>query len=167
MTRPLSFIVAILVMFASSSLPAGLVYINEFQPNPTGNPDNMLELLGCAGESFSGWFLDIEGDTDASSTIGVVQGGMQISGTFDSNGLLTVNVGNLEDPSGTYLLVDNFTGTISNTTGTDIDSNNDGTADNISTLGNVIDSIGVTDGNPDFGSLYGDDFWWDQHRLHW
>ena len=127
------------------------VLISEFQPNPTGSdPANVtVELSGPAGESFTGWLLSIE--SDSGSSAGLVDRATEVSGTFDSNGLLLVSIPDFENPSFTAALMDAFTGT----TSTDIDADNDGVADDLTTFGAVYDAIGIPDTNGE--PLYGTD----------
>lgn len=126
--------------------------ISEFQPNPTGtDPDPAtVELSGQAGEAFSGWIISIE--SDSSSSTGLVDRAAQVSGTFDANGLLTVSIPDLENPSFTIVLLDDFTGTIGVT---DIDTDDDGVADDLSSFGTVFDAIGTPDTAGDEAFLYG------------
>ncbi|WP_299437124.1 ExeM/NucH family extracellular endonuclease [uncultured Rhodospira sp.] len=126
--------------------------INEFMPNPPGGDPSTqtFELLGTAGAAFEGWVVSIE--SDAGSSAGLVDRASQVSGTFDANGLLTVDVPDLENPSFTVALVSDFTGA---TDSTDIDTDDDGVADDLSAFGTVYDAIGVPD---DAGELlYGTD----------
>ncbi|EKV03537.1 hypothetical protein Lepto7375DRAFT_5842 [Leptolyngbya sp. PCC 7375] len=123
--------------------------INEFQSNPPGTDPatQTFELRGTPGATFTGVLISIESDTGS----GIVDRVANISGTFDANGLLTEDVPDLENPSFTVVLLESFTGT----TGTDIDTNNDGTADNLSSFGTVLDAIGVPDAAGDEIFLYG------------
>ncbi|MEM7799976.1 MAG: ExeM/NucH family extracellular endonuclease [Chloroflexota bacterium] len=126
---------------------AGL--ISEFEPNPFGDDpsDVSFELSGTPGEAFSGWILSVESDGNN----GLVDRAAQVSGTFDSSGLLVVEVPDLENPSFTVILTDAFSGAAGST---DIDSDNDGEADALDDLGNVLDAIGVPDAVGDEASLY-------------
>ena len=126
--------------------------ISEFQPNPTGgDPSNQtIELSGTPGESFSGELVSIE--SDDGDSLGTVDSAAAISGTFDTNGLLTVDLPDLENPSFTVALVSEFTGVVGTT---DIDTNNDGTADDLSTLGTVFDAIAIPDATEDEALLFG------------
>jgi hypothetical protein len=135
--------------------------INEFEPNPSGtDPSNMNVEIFCTdsdkgnGTSFSGWLVNIE--SDAGGSEGIVDRATQISGTFDSSGILLVSIPDLENPSFTFLLMEDFTGSVGST---DIDANNDGVVDDISTFINIYDAIGVTDtsssGEPLYGSQLG------------
>lgn len=130
---------------------ASAVFISEVQPNPTGADPAIvqLELSGIAFASFNGVLLSIE--SDSTSPVGNVDRLSSISGTFDANGLLVVDIDDLENPSFTLVLLDSFSGTI----GTDIDTDNDGVADDLSTFGNVLDAIGVPDNVGDESFLFG------------
>ncbi|NER01566.1 MAG: endonuclease [Okeania sp. SIO3C4] len=85
--------------------------------------------------------------------MGTVDRVASVSGTFDANGLLTVDIPDLENPSFTVALLSDFTGS----TSTDIDTDNDGVADDLSTFGTVFDAIGVADSSDDEAFLYGTD----------
>ncbi len=126
--------------------------INEFQPNPTGTDPStvLLELLGVPGASFSAALVAIESDSGTANP-GDINNFETVSGTFDVNGLLTVSIGDLENPSFTLALLDAFTGS----TSTDIDANDDGVADDLSAFGTVLDAIGIPDTTGDEGLLYG------------
>jgi len=124
--------------------------INEFEPNPVGtDPTNVsFELKGTPSAAFSGWILTLEND----GANGLVDRAASVSGTFDANGLLVVTVPDLENPSFTIVLVSDFTGTAGTT---DVDTNDDGVADDISTFGTVYDAIGIPDATADETNLYG------------
>jgi hypothetical protein len=126
------------------------VLISEFQPNPTGTDPatTTFELSGTAGTTFNGVIVSIESDSGSQGTVDRVA---SVSGTFDVNGLLTVDIPDLENPSFTVALLSEFTGTV----GTDIDTNDDGVADDLSTFGTVLDAIGVPDSTADEVFLYG------------
>lgn len=85
------------------------------------------------------------------SSTGKVNRAQVISGTFDANGLFTVSVPELESPTFTYLLTQLFTGSLI----TDIDEDDDGTADDLSTFGTIYDAIGVPDSAKSYQYLYG------------
>ena len=142
------FLTLILTLFISG-LSFGQI-INEFEPNAAGSePANIsLELKGAPGASFTGYFLSIESDGNN----GLVDRSSDVSGTFDSNGLLNVTIPDLENPSFTVILCSENV-----VIGTDLDSNNDGTPDNSSVLGTVYDAIGVPDSSSDAATLYGAD----------
>ncbi|MGF1479145.1 MAG: endonuclease/exonuclease/phosphatase family protein [Cyanophyceae cyanobacterium] len=126
--------------------------ISEFQPNPPGtDPSSQtFELSGTPGESFSGVIVGIESDS-GSANPGDINNFESVSGTFDANGLLTVSIDDLENPSFTVALLSDFTGD----TSTDIDPDDDGMADDLSTFGTVFDAIGVLDAMSDQSLLYG------------
>ena len=134
------------------------VMINELQPNPTGvDPSTaVVELKGKAGEYFSGWLISLDGDPENS---GELNESFEVNGIFDSNGLLTVEIDDLENPSFTLVLSSQFTVGV-----TDFDSNDDGTLDaDIGLLGFIYDALGIPDTKGDevyvFGkALGGNDF---------
>ncbi len=136
-----------------SSLSFGQL-INEFEPNPIGTDptDVSFELKGTPSAAFSGWILSIE--SDAVATSGHVQNATSVMGNFDANGLLVVTIPDLENPSFTIVLVDNFTGTVNIT---DLDTNDDGVVDDASSFGIVYDAIGIPDNVGDETFLYGAD----------
>ena len=123
--------------------------INEIQPNPPGGDPatQSVELLGNPGDAFNLWLLSIEND----GFNGTVDRATNVTGTFDANGLATVTVPDLENPSFTLILTDTFTGTAGTT---DIDPADDGVLD-LSTLGTVLDALGVSDATADDPSMYG------------
>jgi hypothetical protein len=128
--------------------------LSEFQPNPTGGDPRTttVELSGEAGTDFEGVLISVE--NDGGSLLGRVDRVAGISGTFGANGLLTADIADLENPSFTLVLLSTFTGS----TSTDIDTDNDGTIDDISTFGTVLDAISVIDGPSDnfgYGSQLG------------
>lgn len=125
------------------------VQISEFEPNPAGNPDpdTTIELIG--GTPFAPydlWFLSIEND----GFNGLVDRVNNIVGNYDANGRAVETFGDLENPSFTVVLTDNFTGN----TSTDVDPLNDGNLD-LSEFGTILDALGVSDNANDDGSLYG------------
>ncbi|KAL3803492.1 hypothetical protein HJC23_014040 [Cyclotella cryptica] len=131
--------------------------INEFEPNPSGTDASIVDVeLVCAdadkgnGTTFSGWLLSIE--SDSGSSAGTVDRAAQISGTFDSSGILLVSIPDLENPSFTFVLAEDFTGTLGST---DIDTDNNGVVDDISTFINIYDAIGITDTSSSAEPLYG------------
>ncbi len=124
--------------------------ISEFQPNAIGaDPDPAsFEISGTAGATFSGWVISLEND----GASGLVDRAAQVTGTFDANGLLSVTMPDLENPSFTVVLTDSFTGTIGST---DIDMDDDGIVDDITAFGTILDAIGIPDSNADAAVLYG------------
>lgn len=139
------------VAFAPAALA---VSINEIQPNPNGADPNVqqLELLGVAGTAFTGVLLSIESDPGGS--LGSVDRLSTISGTFDANGLLVVDINDLENPSNTLILLDSFGGAL----GDDIDADDDGIADAFGSFGNVLDAVGIADNVGDEANLYAEQF---------
>ena len=143
-----------------ASLSYSQVFINEFETNNFDDlPDNShqyVELKGSPNTSFSGYLLSVESDN--TSTRGEIQDVNQVSGTFDSNGLLLVTVDDLENLSYTLLLTETFTGSKNDT---DIDTNNDGMVDigldTSALFGTIYDAIGVSDSPSEEALLYGSD----------
>lgn len=133
-------------LFASTA--SALPLLNEFEPNPAGGDpaDQNVELLGTPGAAFDLWILSIEND----GFNGAVDRVNNVTGAFDANGLAVVSIPDLENPSNTVVLTDSFTGS----TSTDIDPADDGTLD-LSTMGAILDAVGVSDNAGDDGSLYG------------
>ena len=84
--------------------------ISEFQPNPDGGDPAIVsfEISGIAGQSFNGVIVSIEND----GINGTVDRLSNVSGTFDSNGLLVVDIADLENPSFTVVLASQFTGNL-------------------------------------------------------
>ena len=124
--------------------------ISEFEPNPAGGDptDTTFELSGTAGDSFDYFILSLENDGFA----GTVDRAANVTGTFDALGLAVVTVPDLENPSFTIVLTDNFTGAI----GDDLDVADDGTLD-LTNLGNILDAVGVSDSADDDGTLYAEE----------
>jgi hypothetical protein len=132
---------------------APMVLINEFRPNPTGSDPasgELFEILGVAGAAFDGALVFIEGDPGGSNP-GDVNNIVSVSGVFDANGLLTVDTGDVENPSFTVALVSAFSGDED----TDIDADDDGVIDDISIFGTVYDAIGTPDDSSASTLLYG------------
>jgi len=123
-------------------------FLSEFQPNPAGtDPTNVsFELSGTPSTAFDLWILSIEND----GYNGLVDRVSNVTGVFDINGLAVVSIPDLENPSFTVILTDFFTGS----TSTDIDPANNGTLD-LSTLGTILDAVGVSDSASDDATLYG------------
>ncbi|MBT8259457.1 MAG: T9SS type A sorting domain-containing protein, partial [Bacteroidia bacterium] len=140
----------VLLVTIAFVIPSFGQIINEFQPNPVGtDPANVsFELKGTPSASFSGWIISIEND----GINGLVDRAAAVSGTFDGNGLLVVSVPDLENPSFTVVLTDNFTGAAGST---DIDTNNDGVPDDLSAFGTILDAIGSPDSSGDATTMYG------------
>ncbi len=123
--------------------------INEWEPNPAGGDPAMqpIELLGTPDASFDLWVLSIEND----GFNGIVDEGVNVTGTYDSNGIASVMIDDFENPSNTLVLTDSFTGTVDTT---DIDPADDGTLD-LSTIGTIFDAVAISDNAGDDASLYG------------
>ena len=124
-------------------------YINEFEPNPAGSDpaDTSVEIAGgIPGVAFDLWLLSVEND----GFNGLVDRFSNITGTFDDNGLAVVTVPDFENPSFTLVLTTSFTGDNS----TDLDPADDGVLDT-SSLGFVLDAIGVSDALGDDATMYG------------
>ena len=136
---------AIVVAFAAS---ANANLLNEFEPNPPGaDPATQtVELLGTPLAAFDLWILSIEND----GYNGLVDRASNVTGSYDANGLATVTINDLENPSNTVILTDSFTGS----TSTDIDPANDGVLD-LSTIGTIFDALGVSDSSFDDATMYG------------
>jgi len=132
--------------------PPTPVLIAEFQPNPDGaDPATQtVELSGAAGAMFDLWLVSIEND----GVNGLVDRAANVTGTFDANGIATVAVADLENPSFTYILTDAFTGAEGVT---DIDADDDGAVDDLSAFGTILDAIGSADSDADFADSYADD----------
>ena len=145
-----AFVSVSVLSAASSAAPL----FNEFEPNPAGiDPATQtIEILGTPGDAFSGWVISIE--SDAVSARGTVDRAEQVSGSFNSDGLLTVDIADLENPSFTLVLVDNFTGSVGSS---DVDSDDDGVVDDVSSFGNVYDALDVTDTDSEDEPHYGVD----------
>ncbi len=119
--------------------------ISEFQPNPPGGDPGMqsIELSGTPGEAFSGVIVNIDADgVDNSGEVNPndAPGPIPVSGTFDENGLLVVEIPDFENPSFTIVLSSEFPADLA-----DIDVENDGVIDDITVFGEVFDAIGVLD----------------------
>jgi len=120
------------------------ILINEFQPNPPGEDPSIVEfeLSGPASTAFTGWILSFE--SDAGTSVGLVDRAAMVTGVFDANGLLAVSVPDLENPSFTVVLTSEFTGSVGSSTVTDT-----------ALFGTVYDAIGVPDAASDEANLFG------------
>jgi hypothetical protein len=124
--------------------------ISEFELRSSA-PGGSLELVGHPSASFSGTLLVI--DSNSGGSPGRVITAEDLSGTFNSDGLLAVGVPTmLSTPSCTVVVVTSFTGTAGST---DIDADDDGVADGLSTIGTVYDAVGVPGSPGDEQFLYG------------
>ncbi|MGB0744298.1 MAG: PEP-CTERM sorting domain-containing protein, partial [Opitutales bacterium] len=116
------------------------------------DPTNQtVELFGTANTSFTDWWL-VSIESDAGSSEGVVDRAFSFSGSFDANGIFTVTVPDLENPSFTYILTDDFTGA----EGNDLDAGDTGTLDT-APFGTIFDAVGVIEdsGDPDYATALG------------
>jgi hypothetical protein len=123
--------------------------ISEFEPNPAGSDpaDTTLELAGGTPSSpFDYWVLSLESD----GYNGTVDRAANVTGNFDASGMAVITVPDLENPSFTVVLTDSFTASLRD----DLDPLNDGTLDT-SSLGNILDAVGVSDNANDDITLYG------------
>ena len=152
MTRHITFLALLASMLFVGQLKADS--ISEFAPNPPGaDPATQeVELLGTPNTQFSLWILSIESDLGGSQ--GTVDRGEIVSGTYDADGLAVVTIADLENPSFTLILAEDFTGTVGTT---DIDTDDDGTIDDASAIVGVMDAIGVLEdeGDPEYGAQLG------------
>ncbi len=155
--------VAVGLLFASLSASAAL-QINEVLNNAPGGGDDgqeFVEIIGTASESVSGVFL-LYIDNNGGS-IGTVENVVDLSsaGTVGTNGLLLVRdaaavlspapdaattvlvndfAPDLDNDSGTFLLVTAFTGSVSD----DLDTNDDGTLETTPWT-TLLDAVGYID----------------------
>ncbi|KAL7567265.1 hypothetical protein ACA910_016731 [Epithemia clementina (nom. ined.)] len=119
------------------------IYINEIEPNPAGDDPatQQVEIRGPPGEPFTQLIL-LSVESDSGTSQGRVDGIYTFNnGAFDANGLYTATVSDLENPSFTLILTDSFTGS----TSTDIDSDNNGTPEDVTTIGTILDAISILD----------------------
>ena len=137
-----------LALLLSTSAGVSAQLFSEFEPNPAGGDpdDTTIELSGDASTAFDFWILELENDGFS----GIVDRAANVTGSFDASGLAIVTIPDLENPTFTVILTDNFTGAI----GDDLDALDDGTL-NLATLGNILDSVGVSDATADDATLYG------------
>ena len=132
--------------------------ISELLGNPPGgDPETQeVELLGTPNAAFDLWLVSIESDPGGSNP-GDINNFENVTGTYDADGRAVVEIDDLENPSFTLVLCDNFTGDLD----TDIDTDDDGLVDDSSTIVGVQDAISVIEDvdDPGYGTeLGGDDF---------
>lgn len=133
------------------------ILISEYQPLPIeSNATQTIEIKGASGESFIGAFVIIDGSGSRSDR-GLVVDAIDVTGTFNAQGILTASVPDFTNPSHTAVLTSAFNG---NVDVTDIDTDNDGTADDFTAFGDIFDAIGVQDGSVccPVNVVYGSDF---------
>lgn len=125
--------VAGLASVASAGITA---FLNELQPNqPGADPSTQnVELMGAAGTVFIGFIYEIETDTGGST--GTIDRLEAVSGTFDANGLLVVNIADFENPSASYILASGGTAAL----GDLFDAGNFGTQ-----FGTIFDALNSPD----------------------
>lgn len=135
------------VLFTAANGYADL--ISEFEPNPAGGDpdDSTIELSGTANLAYNFNIYSIEND----GISGLVDRATNVTGSFDALGLSVVTVPDLENPSFTLLLTDGNIPLVA--TGTDLDATDSGVLD-VSNLGTIFDSVGVSDNGGDDGTLY-------------
>ena len=135
--RSLSFLCLALIVSSFSNAQV----INEYLANHTGTDTHeYLEFLGTPDTAYPDlWMVQIEGDTEDGP--GTLDSVYQI-GTTNGEGLWVTSFLNNELHNGTttFLLVENFNGTI----GTDLDTNDDGSLDTTPWT-RVLDSVAVFD----------------------
>ena len=155
MARCLTFLFLLAVMPAIGNAQD---QISEILGNPPGgDPDiQEVELLGTPNAAFDLWLVSIESDPGGSNP-GDINDFENVTGTYDADGRAVVEIDDLENPSFTLVLCDDFTGD----TDTDIDTDDDGMIDDSSTFVGVQDAISIIEDvdDPGYGTeLGGDDF---------
>jgi hypothetical protein len=120
--------------------------ISEFEPNPDGSDPatTFVEIFGTANAAYDLNLLSLEND----GISGVVDRAINVTGSFDANGLAVEGIPDLENPSFTLLLTGTFFAI-----GTDLDADDDGVLEGIA-LGDIFDAVGVSDSTADDGNLY-------------
>lgn len=117
--------------------------INEFVINHAGADVNeFIEVFGAANTNYSTLsILFIEGDNTGTAS-GVIDRIYNV-GTTNAGGFWTTGYlnGELENGTATILLVENFTGTLSQ----DLDTNDDGVLD-ITPWTSILDAVAINDG---------------------
>ena len=121
--------------------PASDPVINEFVANHTGaDTEAFVELFGDPSTDYSALtILEIEGDGSGAGTIDAV---IPV-GTTDAGGYWTDDE-DMENGTITILLVENFSGAVSD----DLDADDDGTLDS-TPWDRIVDGIATTDGGSD------------------
>lgn len=164
-----SFLSGLLILALMPTVSHGEM-ISEYQPDVPG-PEPLIkqtELSGIANMNFSGFLLAIRGEVNV---YGLVERAIRIQdATFDSNGIYAFEHEAFLTPTTTVALVRDFTGTAGVT---DLDSDDDGILDNLTSITDPLDAIGILD-SPDttdnfvYGSQLGGqdfDFTGDSPRL--
>ncbi|MEM7456580.1 MAG: hypothetical protein AAF456_19705 [Planctomycetota bacterium] len=150
--KRIAFLLAAAFACVGGTVSADL--INEFEPNPLGTDPTLvsIELSGTPGAAFSGFLSSLE--SDVASGMGQIDRSAAVSGTYDANGLAVVEIGDLENPSYTFM----FSSLDGGGLGTDYDTDNDGTLDvSLAAFGTIFDAVGITDNatDPVFGDQLG------------
>jgi len=174
---------ALALLFGAVNQASAALVINEFVINPPGtdNGNEWVEIKGNASESVSGvWLLWIDGDSGGATGVGITLNAVDLTaaGTVGTNGLLIIRdsatvmlpapagattvfvndfAPDIDQDSGTFLLVTAFTGTANLVTGSDIDTNDDGVSD-ATFWTTVLDSIGLIDNGGGAEFSFADDF---------
>ncbi len=115
--------------------------INEFSANTAGTDVEFVEFYGDPETDYTAYtLLEIEGD--AGTAVGTIDEVVPL-GTTDANGLYLVSLpaGALENGSKSFILVQDFTGTLNE----DLDTNDDGVLD-AEPWSAMVDSVAVDDG---------------------
>jgi predicted extracellular nuclease len=115
--------------------------INEFSVSHTGTDSSeYIELFGAPSTSYSTYsVLQIDGDSGSTGVIDSVD----VVGATDASGYWWTGfqTNRYENGSITLLLVENFTGAVTN----DLDTNDDGTLD-VTPWSSIVDAVAVNDG---------------------
>ncbi len=152
--KPKSLFLSTVTFGTLLSSANAVTLISEIYSNPPGSDpaSQDFEISGVPSTSFDLWIVSIE--TDPGSGQGTVDRAENITGTFDSLGIASVSIDDLENPSNTLILADDFTGTIGSS---DIDTNNDGIADDISEFSGILDVVGIIEDSmdPDYATGLG------------
>jgi len=85
--------------------------ISELLGNPPGGDPatQEVELLGTPNAAFDLWLVSIESDPGGSNP-GDINNFENVTGAYDADGRAVVEIEDLENPSFTLVLCDNFTG---------------------------------------------------------
>lgn len=145
---------AVPVLVGVSSSASGQVVFSEFFGNPPGADPGTQNIELAGGTPGAAFIFDIVSiESDVGGSAGTVDRFFDdVMGTFDANGLAVLNVPDLENPSFTLILADSFTGMV----GDDLDLDDDGVIDALSSFNIVSDAVGVTEDTAD--PNYADDF---------
>lgn len=153
--------VAVLALSIAPTAMAQDVVLSEIRADEPGfDLSEYAELRGSPGTSLDGLSLIVVGDGDAGSPNGVIETVIPLSGTISASGIFLVAEATFSfsavpdlyaefefesNDNTTYMLVSGLTGGV----GTDIDSNDDGIADN-APWSSVLSSVAfVRNASPD------------------